>query len=493
MKKRKILIMILLCIFALNINAKAESMAQFLKCPEEVVKGEVFSCDIYVNTSNSDPVTKIMGSITQNAIILLDHYEKGQYITNEKIVYHNFTFTSNDGVPNGETILKVYVKVAEDTNYKEGNLQLFINEIKLKNSGSISNIDLKSEKIIFKDNPNPKSSENRLSGLSVSDGTLSPNFNSDTLEYTLTTDKEEITITPALIDTKGSVVVSNTTNNIVKLQPGKNNIEITVEAENGAKKVYKLVVTRNTNNAHTIIRKGDENTKLQLLSVDGEKIELKDDNYNYTINVPYETSKANLLYSAADSTSTVTVSGDENLKVGENSIIIRVKAPNGVTSKYYLTIIRANEIKSNDTSIKKLEVLNATEFNFNSDNHNYVIELPKKVDKLKLNIELTDSTSKYEITGNENLKNNSKVVIKVEAQDGSSTTYTILIEKKENNNLMVVLIALIAILVAIIIGIIIIANNKKNKNNNKLGKSKLIEESKIELDNPEFEESDTNS
>ena len=487
MKKRSFLvsiIIVLICLFTLNIDVKAESMAYFLKCPEEVTKGKVFSCDVYIQTNSSAKVTNITGSITQNSTILLDHYEKGKYITNEKIVYHSFNYTSDEGVPNGETIFKVYVKVDKNTKYQEEYLQLFINEIKLKDGSTTSNIDLKSNKITFLTNPNPESSECHLESITVSDGTLSPNFDMDKLEYSLTTEKDELTITAKPLDNVAKVEISNIIDNKVKLNIGKNNINIKVTAEDGTEKVYKLTITRNeTKKEEPTTNNKNDNTKLQLLSVDGEKIQLKDNTFNYSIDVPYETSNANLLYAASSSTSKIDITGSENLKVGENSIIIKVTAESGTSSKYYLTINRANEVKSNDSSIKKLEVLNADSFNFSSDNQNYIIKVPKKVDKLKLNIELTSSKATYDVTGNENLKNNSKVIIKVTADDGSTTTYSLLIEKNKTDNLMTILIILIAVLIAIIVGIVVIITNKKNKDkdNNKSS-------SKIELDNPEFDE-----
>ena len=494
-KIASILLLLTLFFFSFTIDVKAESMASFFKCPDEIIKGKVFSCDVYINTNSNDKVTKIMGSLTQEAKVILDHYEKGKYITDEKVTYHNFNYTSSEGVPDGETIFKIYVKIDKNTEYKEGDFQLFLNEIKFKNGGSLKNIDLKSNKISFLTNPNPESSECHLQTLEVSDGTLKPSFNMDTLEYNITTEKEEINLTATALDKTAKVEIPSSTNNKVKLNIGKNEITIKVTAEDGTIKTYKITITRTENgktNSNSNTNNKDDDLKLQLLSVDGEKIQLKDNNYNYSIDVPYETTKANLLYATSTSTSKVDVTGSENLKVGENSIILKVTSESGKTAKYYLIINRGNEVKSNDSSIKKLEVLNADSFNFSSDNQNYIIKVPKKVDKLKLNIELADSNATYTITGNENLKDNSKVIIKVTAADESTTTYSLLIEKNKDNNLMIVLIIFIAISVAFLIAVFSIFNKKMKKD--KKIENKIEEtpnkESKIELENPEFVETE---
>lgn len=85
-----------------------------------------------------------------------------------------------------------------------------------------------------------KSSENRLSSLSISTGKLSPAFSSDKTSYQvdLTSDVEDITITAKAKDSKAKV--SGTGKK--ELHIGENIFKITVTAENGSVKRYTLSV-----------------------------------------------------------------------------------------------------------------------------------------------------------------------------------------------------------------------------------------------------------
>ena len=84
----------------------------------------------------------------------------------------------------------------------------------------------------------PKSSDNTLKSLTVSEGTLSPAFSSNTTEYTL-----ELGPSVSKINVKGVAnhdKASISGNGDIDLTVGENIIKITVTAENGNPKVYKI-------------------------------------------------------------------------------------------------------------------------------------------------------------------------------------------------------------------------------------------------------------
>lgn len=85
-----------------------------------------------------------------------------------------------------------------------------------------------------------KSKENDLESLSVSAGTLSPEFAAGTTTYKveLTSDVEKITVDAKAKDSKATV--SGTGEHELKI--GENNISVTVKAENGSKKTYTVSV-----------------------------------------------------------------------------------------------------------------------------------------------------------------------------------------------------------------------------------------------------------
>ena len=464
MKKRSFLgVLILTLAFLLlpSTVVNADSPFEFI-CNNQASNGETIKCELKYMASTTGSIKAIKGSLELSQNFTIERFEANSLFDNQSSNKENLTFqhTSSDGVPVTETIVTVYLKVNMTDSPK------ITDQVKLVIS-TIDGVPENSARIVSNVINLERKDENRLSSLTVSSGTLSPSFASDIVEYNLITDEEEITLTPTPKDTLAKAVVENSKDNKVALDYGENTVNIKVIAQDGSVNTYKLTVTRKDNR--------NDNAKLQLLSVDGKKIPLRENNYNYTVDVSYEIENANLLYATSSSTSTVEVTGDDKLNVGENNITLTVTSEKGTVQKYYLTINRLSEIKSDDSSIKKLEILNVDnlDFNFKSDNHNYMIKLPKNINKLEFNIELNDEKSTYEITGNENLEDYSKVLIKVTAEDESTTTYSFLIEKPvAKSNLLPVLIILIIVLIALIVGIVlIIIKNKNNKDkNNKNGK-----------------------
>ncbi len=111
----------------------------------------------------------------------------------------------------------------------------------------------------------PKSTNNNLSGLSVSTGSISPEFNADTTEYTvnLPADATTISIDASAADEKATVEGTGEHS----LKAGTNEIAINVTAENGDVKTYyvkvnvdetPLVYTTFNNQKLGVVRNTDE-------------------------------------------------------------------------------------------------------------------------------------------------------------------------------------------------------------------------------------------
>ncbi|NLT11108.1 MAG: hypothetical protein GXY06_01655 [Clostridiaceae bacterium] len=107
----------------------------------------------------------------------------------------------------------------------------------------VDNIDSSASASVNIVQPVPKSSENNLSSLQVSPGTLSPSFSAGKTSYSMTVEEtvSKITVSAVPADTKATISLNGVQNN---LKPGDNTVKITVKAENGATKVYSILVTR---------------------------------------------------------------------------------------------------------------------------------------------------------------------------------------------------------------------------------------------------------
>lgn len=107
------------------------------------------------------------------------------------------------------------------------------------------------------ENESSKSPDNSLSSLKLSQGTLSPEFYYSTTSYTATVPYETTSV-EVTAKTSNSKAEIESISGASDLQPGENKITITVRAENGAKALYTIKVTRESSPAGTAT--GEANT-----------------------------------------------------------------------------------------------------------------------------------------------------------------------------------------------------------------------------------------
>ncbi len=165
------------------------------------------------------------------------------------------------------------------------------------------------------------------------------------------------------------------------------------------------------------------------------------DQTSYKVSVPNDVTSLNVTATPNDSKATVSVSGNGNLSVGKNNIIVEVKAEDGTKKTYTIEVTRAD--KSNDTpstpntpstqkkssnaNLKNITGIDGLEFN--KDVTTYDIEVP--FETTSLNIGATPEDSKAKVTiSNPNLKNlevgkNNTITILVTAEDSTVKVYTV--------------------------------------------------------------------
>ena len=127
------------------------------------------------------------------------------------------------------------------------------------------------------------SSNNYLSSLKVENQTLTPEFNKDTLEYSLnlSSDTQSINIIANKEDNKANIIGAGE----VKVSEGINTLEIIVTAENGNKKTYVIKATVEEKDpikvslnkqTYTVVRNKDlltkpENYEEKTITIDGKE------------------------------------------------------------------------------------------------------------------------------------------------------------------------------------------------------------------------------
>lgn len=155
--------------------------------------------------------------------------------------------------------------------------------------------------------------------------------------------------------------------------------------------------------------------------------------YDYEATVNSAITNVQIIPILDDSKSNAVLSNNayEQLKAGEdNRITITVTAEDGTKKAYVINVKR--EALTSDATLSSLIISECNNFKFNKDKFMYDILIGKKVDKLTLNYQVSDTNSTVEIEGNSKLKDGSVVKIIVKAQDGSKKLYTLNINKKIN-------------------------------------------------------------
>lgn len=302
-----------------------------------------------------------------------------------------------------------------------------------------------------------------LKGINISSGTLTPEFNKTTTNYKVEVDKtvEKITVT-GIPSATTQTIKGNVTDK--KLEFGDNKIEITVLSQTGEKQTYTLNIIREDNR--------DNSVNLSSLSLSSGTIKFDKDTLNYETKVLYNVENIEILALPEKETSKVEITGNKNLKVGENTILVKVIAENEETKTYIIKVTRLNEGETLGTNanIKNI-VVKGYKLKFNFDKEDYKLVIDDE-DSLDISVEMEDENATYEIIGNKNLKDGSIIKIVTKSSDGTSKTYTIEIVK--NNYTIYFIIAGVLLLIAIAIPIFVYFKSVK-------GKKKILDVNGYEL------------
>ena len=320
--------------------------------------------------------------------------------------------------------------------------------------------------------PDSRSNNNNLKSLSTDKATIS--FNKNTTTYNLNVDSNvnSIKINATLEDSKSSFV-SGFGPRTINLNYGNNKIEIKVKAENTNIKTYTINVNRKDNRS--------SNNYLKEITLDKGNILFNKNTLEYSTTVYYDVTKINVVATPEDSKATVTINSP-NLLVGNNLITIVVKAENGATRTYKITVIRYDEnVKMSDNNnISTLKVL-GHEIDFKPDVLEYDLTIKDEY-ALVFEVSLEDPKSNYTIEGNKELKDGSIIKVISKSESGLDKEYKFNIhkekvkeDKKDNNNQNnhnIFIYTIIGFISGILITIIVTKIINK-KNNNKLNKTKI--------------------
>ena len=388
-----------------------------LSVPYEVTDAQVIikgNMDLTVGTNEiSIIVTAEDGTIETYNLIITRQKSSNNYLSNLEVtdsngknyiaVFNKITTTYEMNISND--IDKITINAtSEDANTTiEG-----IGEKSLKTGLNIFTI-----KAISADNTprdyvikvtRAKNSNANLISLAVEDQKIVPDFNPDTISYSLSVDnnvdKINIIATPEISTSKVKGAGEK------ELTTGLNTFNIEVTAEDNTVKTYVIIVNK----------AASSNNYLSSLLTD------------QPLNEPFDKELLNY---------TATVQADEiyYLKTTQENIInIIVTAQSGDTNTYTIKITR------NKSSNNNLAMLNSTEGTltpeFDKDTTKYTMSVPYEVTSLNLTTVTEDANATVDIEGNVDFQigNNNTVFITVTAEDSSKKTYQIQVTRLPQAN-----------------------------------------------------------
>lgn len=274
---------------------------------------------------------------TYSSIINLSVRNTIEQNSNEKLgdnenknIIAKLSFRVKDGVVNQNTYIEL---LKDNTNYiasADGETLTFDNT-----ENFFLNYDINSN--------GTKKQDSSLTSISIQNDegeeeTLSPSFNPGTHEYEINTNSDSVNVYARCI-TNNCIVKGN--DGKIKLTKNTTTINITSVSEDGTKQTYKIKVNKYNYDGYPELK------SLKILKYD--TIETFDPDIN-TYHVVIPSTEDNLLIDY-ESEYDVSIKGNENLKVGENLIVIETKNNEGDTNEYYLIVSKTEKEEDKEVPV----------------------------------------------------------------------------------------------------------------------------------------------
>lgn len=294
-----------------------------------------------------------------------------------------------------------------------------------------------------------RSSNANLSNIVLSSGAMSEVFSPTQLTYSalVLNSVRSILLTPTVADATATVKVndvfvsSGTESNTIPLVIGTNTITTLVTAEDGTTKKYTITLTRE--------KSGNANLSGLFTSPGMLSPAFSTGENNYTAEVGNDVITATVTPTASEADAIITiksqtvVSGSSSdplpLTVGNNDVVIKVKAANGNVKTYTVNIKRA---KSNNSDLSSILLSEGTlSPAFTAGTLSYKAKVLSGVDKLKISSISSDADATIRVNGTVVSSGSSSgnitlgvgenpIVITVTAADGTSKIYSVTVTRE---------------------------------------------------------------
>lgn len=380
LKKKRIIKLILflimmLCILSKNYFVLAQEKIDVISNKEVIKKEEEFEISVSINDNTIASLTLQIyfdmtkleyinktknANFAQNRVIYTWVDENAGTTARTSNEIEKFVFKGlQEGIANIVVTGEFYDNNGSKIEMEDGSMQIQIEEINEQQENGQNTEE--AEEQVSSDNTN-------LKIMRINEEGISPEFQKNIKEYYFiannNTSRLEVTAIPE--NSKATVTITGNTN----LKQGLNIINIQVQSEDKTQiSDYKIYVTK-TNNKELA------NSNLENLAIREAMLYPSFDANitQYDIEVANHIDKVDVLAIPERINATVKINGNDDLKIGANTITINVTAEDGITSKkYIINAHRRNEqeeIEAKEEEKNQTEQLTAILENTQEDNNN---------------------------------------------------------------------------------------------------------------------------
>jgi len=298
------------------------------------------------------------------------------------------------------------------------------------------------------------SSTATLSNLTISSGTLAPNFNASVTSYAVSVPNavSSVTVTPtttdpnATITVNGTVVASGSASGSIPLQVGSNLVNVVVTAQDGTSVTYTISVSRNPATSVVLAN--------LTISTGSLAPDFSSSVFGYASAVANATTSLTVTATTSDPTNTITINGVQTgsgtpsapiqLVVGANVITVVVSAPGQASTTYTITVARAG------TTVATLSNLTLSQGTlkptFASSTRSYTASVDYSVSSITVTPTTSDANATIKVDGVVAFSGQPSQVIDLDpgdntitvdvlAQDGITVvTYTVVVTRNVPQN-----------------------------------------------------------
>ncbi len=333
---------------------------------------------IYFNTNNLELVEKPDNSNMVNNSIIYTWFSENGKNENGEFIINKFIFKAkNDGINLFTIQTELYNEQGEQIKTNIQPVEITIGEINTQIQTPLQEIE---------ELQNDDENNTNLAILRLNQEGINPIFNKNIKEYYIIVPEDinniEVTAVPENKNSKVSIKGNQ------NLKSGENNIKIKVESENGKKNSeYQIYVTK-TNDINA------SNANLENLAIEGVTLQpdYQEQVTNYTANVANDVDNLNILAVPQNKNAKANISGNYNLKQGDNIVTVTVTAENGNTiKKYKINVHKMSEEEQkqegkNENIISSInEAENNNLNNINIDNSKEIKEKEEQQKKVEIN------------------------------------------------------------------------------------------------------------